>query len=270
MLKPLCIFLLLLLSGSLLSQEIERIRIEGKVTAPLGEDVEGVSIYNVSSQQGTITSPNGNFELPVAEHDRISISALQFSTFTVIVDEGVLNTGKMRIYLNPVVNNLEEVIVRPYDLLGNITADVGRIKTADVVPDWDLTYKTIEFEYEFSDDRWSAVRGNAAEEALGLNSVPMAKVDLLKLIKMFYNPKTKSSRQRFAEKNLAAKGLRQRFSNSYLSEVFDIGGEEANDFIYFAEENGMHLDLLRASNEILLLNFMFEKSAAYKKQRGEN
>ena len=111
MLKKLLLTIILLLPICLLAQDIERIIISGKVTAPKGEDIEGITIYNVSSQKGTVTSPEGIFALKVAENDRVSVTALQFSTFIVIVDKGVIDNKRMGIYLNPVVNQLEEVIV---------------------------------------------------------------------------------------------------------------------------------------------------------------
>ena len=270
MVKQLLTVFLFILPFSLLSQEIDRVKIAGKVTAPLGEDLEGVSIYNVSSQQGTLTSPTGTFELSVAENDRIAVSALQFSTFTVIVDKGVIDNRKMGIYLNPVVNQLEEVIVRPYDLLGNIIADVGRIKTANVVPQWDLSYSSLEFGYEFSDDQYSSIEGNKAEEAF-FNGQQQASLNFVGLAGLLFPKKKKRTfREINNEKDFVAKSLRQRFSNSYILDVFNISEENANDFIYFAEENGMGIELLKAKNEILLLDFMYQMSKDYKNQMKAN
>ncbi len=192
MLKQLLIILFFCFPVYLLSQDIDRVKVTGKLTAPVSEDVEGVTIYNVSSQQGTVTSPEGDFEIEVAKNDHLAITALQFSTFTVIVDSGVINKKRIGIYLNPVVNQLEEVIVRPYDLLGNVEADVSRIKTINIDSKFDLSYKALNFEYEFSDDYLSAVRGNAAHDAF-YNGQEQYGGDLIGLttaiIKMFISKK---------------------------------------------------------------------------------
>lgn len=254
---PICLF----------SQEIERIIISGKVTAPQNEDIEGITIYNISSQKGTVTSPEGIFELMVAENDRVSITALQFSTFIVIVDEGVIDNKKMGIYLNPVVNQLEEVIVRPYDLLGNVTADVNKIKTANVVPQWDLSYESLEFEFEFSDDQYTSVKGNKAAEAY-FNGQQQNALDFVGLAGLLFpNKKKKTIKDINEDKNYITRSLRQRFSNSYLSSTFGIEEEQANEFIYYVEENGMEVSWLKEENEIRLLDFMYQKSVAYKKLR---
>ena len=259
--------ILLFLPFCLFSQDIERIIVSGKVTAPMGEDIEGITIYNVSSQKGTVTSPDGLFELKVAENDRISVTALQFSTFVVIVDEGVIESKKMGIYLNPVVNQLEEVIVRPYDLLGNITADVNKIKTANVVPQWDLSYESLEFDYEFSADQYTSVKGNKAEEAF-FNGQRQATLNFIGLAGLLFPKKKKRTFKELNEdKNYVARSLRQRFSNSYLSTIFEIEEEQANEFIYYVEENGMQSSWLKEENEIRLLDFMYHKSEAYKNLR---
>ncbi len=269
MIRNLIVLLILWLPFHMISQEIERIKIRGQVTAPVGEDIEGISVYNLSSQKGSITNAEGVFELAMAENDRLSISALQFSTFTVIVDKGIIESASIGIYLNPVVNQLAEVIVRPYDLSGNVAVDVGRIKTANVVPHWDLSYEALEFGYEFSDDQYSSIDGNKAEEAF-FNGQQQASLNFVGLAGLLFpKKKKKNRRQDHLEQGILTKNLRQRFSNSYISEIFDISPELANDFIYFAEENGLERDMLKEQNEVLLLSFMFRMSKAYKDQRNE-
>jgi hypothetical protein len=259
--------ILLLLPLCLLSQDIVRVIISGKVTAPIGLDVEGVTIYNISSQKGTVTSSEGLFDLLVAENDRISVTALQFSSFIVIVDEGVIDNKKMGIYLNPVVNQLEEVIIRPYDLLGNVRADVNQIQTANVVPQWDLSYEALEFDYEFSADRYTSIKGNKAEEAY-FNGPRFAGADFVGLAGLLFPKKKKKTVKEInKDQNYLVRSLRQRFSNSYLTSIFGIQEEQANEFIYYLEENGMQFSWLKEENEIRLLDFMYQKSKDFKNLR---
>ncbi len=136
--------ILLIFPVFLFAQDIERVSVKGTITAPIGEDVEGINIYNLSSQEGTVTDAEGVFNLRVGINDRVQVTALQFQSFTVIVDRGVMDVREMNIYMNPAVNQLEEVIVRPYDLSGSIVVDVRRIQTSVVSPDWDLSYSTLE------------------------------------------------------------------------------------------------------------------------------
>jgi hypothetical protein len=45
---------------------------------------------------------------------------------------------------------------------------------------------------------------------------------------------------------------------------FGIYPLQANDFIYYLEENGMHSSLLNQENEMRLLDFMLQRSKTYK------
>src|SRR5690554_716878 len=112
MTKKLLIFVFLLTTPVIFAQEIKRVEVLGKIHVPSGDDPEGISVYNISSQKGVITKKDGSFEIKVAPNDRLQIFALQYQTFTVIVDNGILETKKFNVYVNPAITQLDEVIVR--------------------------------------------------------------------------------------------------------------------------------------------------------------
>lgn len=269
--KQLLLTLLICLPLSLFSQEIERVKITGKIKAASIEDVEGVTIYNVSAQKGTVTNTQGDFEIEVAENDRLSVTALQFSTFIIVVDKDVLVEKNIGIYLNPVVNQLEEVIVRRYDLSGDIVVDVNKIKTANVVPELDLSYATLEFDYEFTTDKFSSIKGSVAHDAYH-NGQEQYGGDIIGLFSQIilkaFLPKKKKTTITITKEEPVAATLRDRFSNAYISETFGIPEDKVNDFLFYAEANGMNYSLLYEANEIELLEFLFQKSIAYK-EKGE-
>jgi len=264
--KLLIVFLMLPII--LLAQKIDRTTINGKITAPEGEDVEGVSIYNVSSQKGVVTDKEGVFEIAVAENDRVQVTAIQYQPFTVIVDKGVVDSQRMRIYLNPAVNQLEEVIVRPYDLTGNIIVDVGKIKTVDFGSKFTTDYKTVEFEYGFKDDSQSSIRGNKAREAY-YNGQTQNGADIVGgiglLAELIFGKPNKNKNIRAPEEKLAvATNLRQRFSNEYINRTFQIPEKKAGEFIYYIEDEGVAQELLKEENEIALLELLYKRAAEFK------
>lgn len=269
--KKLVIAFLLIIPILTFSQEIERVLVQGKISAPVGEDLEGISIYNKSSQKGTITDAEGSFQIEVGLNDRVLFSALQFQKFTVIVDEGILETQQMKIYVNPAVLHLDEVIVRPHDLTGNINVDVSRIKTTDLALDLNLSWKAMEFDFEFSDDQSSAVKNSTLQEVqpAGLNILyPFAL-----LADLIFNSEDKSKRKkrmsslekmRFQDATSIA--LKQRFPESYFTEILNIKKSEIDNFLYFINKNGMTIELLRENNELRLMDFLDEQRKIYLSQ----
>ncbi|MFC7357675.1 carboxypeptidase-like regulatory domain-containing protein [Jejudonia soesokkakensis] len=268
--KQLLLILLCAIPFFVGAQQIERTLVNGKITAPEGESVDGINIYNTSSQKGTVTDEEGLFTIEVAKNDRVQVTSIQYQSFTIIVDEGIISSKSMKVYLNPAVNQLAEVIVRPYDLTGNIKVDVGKIKTVDLDTEWALDYKAWEFEYGFVDDGQTAIRGNKAEEAYyngqkqnGANII--GGVGLLARL-IFGKPDKRKTPKTEEEKLALATNLTQRFSPRYIESFFGIPQSKAADFINFLEDKGIETSLLKSENELELLDFMFARADAFKKQ----
>jgi len=254
-----------------ISQEIERVQITGKISAPLGDDIEGISIYNTSSQKGTITTPTGEFVIDVVLNDHLIITALQFQKFTVLVDKGVIETKSISIYLNPKVNELEEVIIRPFNLSGDIIADVKRIKVVDFDTKMDLSYEAMEYDYDFRDDAQTSIRGNRAEEAYGIKNLEYG-VNFVAIFRMFFQKKDKKRNfqrnNQFQEDKI--KFLIEKYGFSFYTETYKIPSEKVYDFLYFVDSNGLTSNLLQAYNEIELLEFLAKQSILYKNKSDKN
>ncbi|MEX2350629.1 MAG: carboxypeptidase-like regulatory domain-containing protein [Flavobacteriaceae bacterium] len=264
-------FVFLLVPFLLIAQQIERVTVNGVITSSVpGEDLEGISIYNTSSQKGTITNAEGEFIIDVAVNDRVLFTALQFQKFTVIVDEGIVDTRQMKVYVNPAITQLDEVIVRPHDLTGNIKVDVSRIKTVDIASGFNLTWEEMEFDFEFSDDKSSGVENSAIQE------VPSAGLNMLApfalLADLIFKPKDRLSQpsltpiQQLQLKDASFIALQQRFPEAYYSEILNIPDDEQVNFIYFVIEQDFTTDLLKENNELKLMDFLEKQSQLYIKR----
>ncbi len=268
MAKKLLLLLFIISSSAIFAQEIERTKVFGKISVPSGDDAEGINVYNVSSQKGTVTNADGSFEIEIAENDRVQISALQYQSFTVVIDKGIVEQKRINIFMNPAINQLDEVVVRPYDLSGNINVDVKKIPTYIVNKDWDLSYENLEYGYQFEPDDKTKISGNAAEEALHGNNLTNG-VNILGILAGAVSlllPKNdkKSPAQKIENDNTINNNLQQRFSRNYIASTFDIPEEKAVDFLFFAQENGMEQRLLKQENEMELMEFLMQQSKEYK------
>lgn len=272
MTKKLLLLLFIVASPVLFAQDIDRTKISGKIHVPQDEDSEGISVYNISSQKGTITNVDGSFEIEIAENDRVQITALQYQSFTVIVDKGIVNRKVMNIFLNPSVNQLEEVVVRPYDLSGNINADVKKIPTYSGTKDLKLSYYNLKYGDDLDPDDKTAISGNAAEEALHSNTLKNG-ANVLAILGgvaqlLFPNGEKISIVEQQENQSLLSNNIQQRFSKDFIAANFDIPEDKAVDFLFYAQENGLDQDLLKPKNEMQLMEFLFKKSKEYK-MRGE-
>lgn len=271
--QKLLLFILLFSPFSVFSQQIERVMVAGNITAPPGEDLGAISIYNVSSQKGTITNEIGEFNLEVGVNDRVLFSALQFQKFTVIVDEGIVDSKVMKIYVNPAVFQLDEVIVRPHDLTGNIVVDAARINTSDPLPAFNLSWEDLEYGFEFSDDKSSGVENSALDKTSKMATEHIGTINLLGFVNLlgetlFRNrdrSQKKSSLEQMQRGDATFVALNQRFPKTYFTELLLIPEERIENFIYFIIENGFTAELLKENNELKLMDFLEKQSKIYLK-----
>jgi len=110
--------------------DFQTIRISGKVTDENGHPLEGVSVNEKSTSNGTVTDANGNFELIVSsEKSILVISFVGFGTREISV--GMLNT--FNIVLSRNANALDSVVVVGYGTQkrSDVTGAISSVKSSN-------------------------------------------------------------------------------------------------------------------------------------------
>jgi len=215
---------LLLIQAPAFAQNIARVMIDGQIIVPAGDDVAGIVIYNKTSERGTITSEEGTFDIAVARNDEVVIQSVQFAPITAIIDQGIINSKQMNVTLRETVNELDEIIVRPYDLTGDIVADVNRVRTIDPVPFDGSDIRMEDTQY----DRYSAAENVAIDDQrwrYGLNFV--------NIFKAVFKKSDDGTVQETAEEELA-----EMYSNTFFQNNLDIKKENIGLYMDYVAANG--------------------------------
>ncbi len=241
------------------AQITSRVMIQGKINAPIGDDVEGVVIYNLTTKKGTITNNKGGFKIRVGANDKVEVIAMQYQKFVVLVDKGVVNTKKLNIFLSESVNLLEEVIVTPYDLLGNVSIDVKKIGTSEsgINEVAELTSTRI----NDTDYNWTADELSELENKVFLEKGMINGLNFVNLFKVVFENKDKSSRRTLADIDVR---VRKMYNDEFFKTNLALEMDQINDFIFFAEENGLNISYLEEGNELNLIEFLVSQSKVYK------
>jgi len=231
------ILLFFLIGFSVVAQN--RISIKGKVIVPKNEQASLIEVLNSTTGYGTITNADGTFKLAVGLDDKIEFKAVQYQDFSVVVDRGIINSKQMIITINVGVNELEEVVVTPYDLNGNIEVDLEKINLVDVNP-------------RLNDTREIMQKVRFIKNGLNVANMFRAifKEDLASK-----QPKTRTQKQ-----------LRGIFQDEFFKQQLNINPENINAFINFVENNGLTENLLKKDNELDLIRFLLVKAEQFKKR----
>lgn len=240
------------------SQDISRIEVKGKIIVD-SPDIEGVTVFNMSSNKGTITDAKGEFALRVAINDRIEISALQFEKFEVVISQDILDAKSMTIFLVERINKLDEIHILPYGLSGNLATDLDKTKT--VKPNLDALYfgmANME-SFEFRDDYKTEVRNVAIQQTdirYGADFVKIAA-----LLKPIFGKSKKKSKVKGTE----MKTISSQYSTEYLMKRLNIKKSDIKDFLSFVERKGFDNTLLNEGKEFEFLDFIITQSLEFEK-----
>lgn len=242
------------------SQDIDRIEVYGKIVVD-SVDVEGVTVYNTSSNKGTITDIEGKFSISVALNDRLEVSALQFEKFMVVINEDVIASKILTVFLVEKLNKLPEVIILPYGLSGYLSVDIESIKTFN--PDMDAIYFGIQNmdEYEFTDDYKSAVTNLAMQKGQFYNGV-----DFVGIIGFLVKPLFDSKSRIFSNSTSTSTydSLTAKYSLNYLKKNLNIPETKVDEFVYYVENSGFDKNLMQDGNELEFLEFLIDQSRQFK------
>ena len=248
-----------LLSINAHSQISQRVEVNGRIIVTTN-DVEGVTVFNTSSNKGTITNVKGEFTLEVMVNDIIEFSALQFEKFKVNIDEQILSNRYFTVYLVERINKLDEVIITPYDMLtGNIKADVKSVETFN--PHLDAIYFGVNdvYAFEFTDDYKTEVL-NPATARNQFQYSP----DLVKILGGLLKPVFKSEEAQLEKKlNKISLDLSDIYGNEFLNQSLNIPEDKIEEFIAYVEANQFDFHLLDRGKEIYLIEHLYNQSKRF-------
>ncbi len=129
--------ILLVLSIQLSAQESDLKKINGVLISLSGE-VSGIHIINKTSQLATISNANGYFSISSKLNDTLVIRGVGYQTKQLIIDSENYNKFSLALDLEAEVVSLNEVVVMPYNLSGDLLVDMEAIRAEDQVSEFTL------------------------------------------------------------------------------------------------------------------------------------
>ena len=270
--KYLIIIICFLFTTLSYGQDSERIKVSGRIVVS-AEDKEGVTVFNTSSNQGTITDENGDFEIAVTLNDIIEFGALQFKDFAVTITQDVLTSKRLTVILVEEVNKLDEVVLLPFGLTGNLNADLENVRTYNVSLDY--VYFGLDHieDFEFSADFKSDAENLAFNEnnpTVGnmLNIVNLAGFIVSQVVDV--NKDNDKTEEEKAIKRTPFKETLDKYSVNYIHTNFNIPLNHVTAFIDYVEQEGVNEKLLDKDKELQFLERITQLSQSFLQNLGDD
>jgi hypothetical protein len=257
--------LLLLLFTSIVtfSQDIKRENVNGKIIIE-GDDIEGITVLNSTTNIGTVTNDKGEFIIEVAIDDVLQIRALEFQDFNVTINESILQSKKVNVFLIEEINKLDEIIVvSSKKLTGNLSKDLNI--AAKYTQKLDAFYFGIKPDDNFKNvnnilnkENSRVIPSETRTFTDGLNIVNI--VDQL-LIPLFRSEVKDKKSEGIPE--VPSEFIKYYLASNFLIENFKIPEHRVEEFIRYVEDDTFDFDLLNYGHEIEFLELINKKSKLF-------
>jgi hypothetical protein len=270
------IFLLfLLLVGGLVSAQKERVQIQGVINSTTNKPLEGVTVFNLGSLEGTVTNEEGGFFIHARETDKLSFKAVQLESFSLTITKNVIEDRKVLISLSEGVNQLDEVIVVDGLMRIKVKKTPYIDPKIDEVSEFNVkTRATDRMKNTFSDrikqPEEYAVRNeafNQSQPRFNTSNIFGALASILFLGSLEAIDLNTGSPPQVDKEKFDVYILKNKYSTEYLLEYLKIPEEHLFEFMYFAQDNGLNTAMFEQERELDLLQFLSNQVALFKAKK---
>lgn len=267
------VILSLFLGNQLFSQGIERKVLRGIIVVD-SFDVENISVHNISSNVKAITDIDGKFSIRARATDTLFFEGSSFVSQKYILTQKDFWKEELEIRLHVKITELDELVITPYTLSGNLTEDTKRIQV------YGDGFATIDAKkiMHYEDDIRSGVPVNTAMPTIlapngsNFNFLAIG----AGLVSLFIKPSLSKSHSKSVYEERRIKSLQsksysdhlfERFSHNFFVETLQLKNEDIPIFMSFSELGVYELSpLLKPENELKLIEYLIQKAAEFNKQ----
>ena len=212
-------------------------------------DILGIHVVNKNSGATTITNRKGEFSIGAQPTDTILFSAVHIKLQALVLDSLVLSQPEINVYIEHAVNELQEVVVKPHNLTGNLAEDIS------AAPPPPLNFKDVGIP-GFEGERREKIRysstGNLILSTLLLPIMPLDIEGMYKQISG-YNKRLRQSRKLNTQLQTVYRMI-DFYGTEFLQREFSLGDEEVYGFVLACVENSpeMQTDYLNGNHPLVL------------------
>ncbi len=233
------------------------VRLRGQVVeGPSG--IPDVHVLNLTAATATISDEAGFFAIGAIAGDTLLFSAVRYRRKTLVVAEALLGELPLRVPMDPFVNELDEVVVTPFDLSGDLDNDLGRLPEKQRVTAYSLGLPNA-----------YATRRTHTEKLLNEATTGGGIVPLNPILNYF------TGRTRMLKKQLAlersyqkAMDMRSRFPDSVFIHELGIPQPRIPDFMYYCEVDSVFQEVADSGDRLRVWAFLQRKSGEYRTNNG--
>ncbi len=235
------------------------------------KNIADVLIINLNSKQATITNTKGYFMIETKLKDTLLFSAVQYIKKKIIITDTILKQNTPIIDLEEKVINLDEVVILPNNLTGQLGYDLkgmgirpGITSSSLGLPKAKMKVNTKNERLLFAaDDGYLVKLKGSIRDGVGIS------INVTKLISgISGNTKKLKNRVKLDRYAVLEEQVASLFSKTTWSEALGIPNTAIDDFLGFCVSQSDFPKSPETTNALLMLNYIKSKCNEYKKANG--
>lgn len=254
-------FVLLFVSQLFFAQQLPRELLYGQIIAD-SISVEGITITNKTTKRYALSDNDGNFSLLAREKDTLVFTSMNYSSKAVVLNSSDFKMKVLRIKLESQIMQLDEVVIDPNSLTGDLDKDSKNIKVTQIDPKINMK-DALATQYEA--DGVTAVY-NKAMDGAGI-VLPSLQPDLIKIVKMFglFKGKKKDEKIQYTSSKIFPEAVQDKLPESFFLDTLKLKKDQIGLFLAYCENDPRAQGLLYANKEFELVDFLIAKKPEYLK-----
>ena len=255
----------LLFNCMALEAQDNRVSLQGNIRVE-SNDVDGIHVQNTTSNKATITDGYGFFSILVQLNDTLVFSAIQFKKKEFVITQSLLESKSIVVLMEEADNQLDEVVVMPYNLSGDLSKDADNLK------DKVVTASTLGLPNAYVKKKTQNERKLAEADGGGwFNSVGGGiggvggAVNLHKILNRV-SGRTKMLKERVArdEKNELIAQLNSFYADTLITKKLKIPELRINEFFFYCEVDANFASLVQSKDVLTIWEFLEHKSKLFR------
>ena len=240
--KILIIFIFFTIVPNAVWAQTVRKSLKAKVIAD-ANDLDGVYVINLKTQEGTLTQGGGYFSIPVAVGDTLMLSSIQFRGLKMAIAETDFKLSLRLVKMQPLMHQLDEVMVFQYK---NINA-----VALGITPAGQKSYTAAERKLRTATN---------LDAQFGLNT----SLTIDPLLNLFSGRSAMLRKELVVErKQTILEQMASMFEQEYFTAKLKIPTEYVKGFQYYLVENNRFVAMINAKNKAMAIFIMGDLAARY-------
>jgi hypothetical protein len=261
--KSKLLVLLLLTSSGIIAQKLPREMLYGQLVVE-SMAVDNILITNKSANIAAVSKKDGTFQIFVRVKDTLVFSGLNFPRQSLILNESDLKFKVLKIKIESRATNLDEVIINPKALSGDLTRDSKNIKLTTVKPNLDnSTAMATLYEADTQTAPDNKLMAGYLDDTYMTDFVAIGK----KLIRSV----RRSEAQKNRDMNISefSVKVKNRFSDDFFRNTMKMNEAETTEFLIFCNNDSKANEKFANGNDFELINFLKLKKQEFMELKKE-